>query len=570
MHIPEQKLKELLLGSDLVSEKTFQSAADESARLGQSVIDVLIGRGDVTEKYLSEILEPYLGVPSIDLEATAIDSAVLETIPETFAKAKQVIAFSKNAETGSIRVGMCDPLDYETIEFLRAKFDAWIEVFLITTKSLRFALKLYKQELGQSFSQIISENLKKFAPSRKDEDISKLAEELPIVAILNNIIEHAVALNASDIHFEPFAGSVLIRYRIDGVLEEILNLDKTIEPVLVTRVKILSNMRIDEHRVPQDGRFRFETDEENKLDVRVNIIPVMHGEKVEMRLLRSVNRPLSLDELGIGPGEIKIIGDEIKKPHGMILVTGPTGHGKTTTLYAILQILNTPKVNITTVEDPIEYEVSRINQTQVNTKAGITFANGLRALLRQNPDIIMVGEIRDNETVEIAIQAALTGHLVLSSLHTNDAPSALPRLLDMGAQAFLISSTVNMVIAQRLVRRICTHCIASRPMDEATRALITAQSSADKALNEAQIPKTLYAGQGCNLCAHTGFQGQIGVFEILKISDPIRKLVADQVSARDIRVQAIKEGMVTMFEDGLDKVQKGITTIEEVFRVVQE
>jgi len=570
MHIPEEKLKDLLLHSDILSTKIFDSASNESSRLGQSIVNILIGRGDITEKYLNELLEPYLNIPSIDLETVEIDQDVLESIPESLAKGKGLVPFARDPKTGAIKIGMVDPLDFDTIEYLRAKFNSWIDVFLITQKSLRFALKLYKKEIGQSFSQIISENVKKFTPTgTSEQDAAKLAEALPIVTILDQIIEHAVALNASDIHFEPFAENVLIRYRIDGVLEEILNLNKTIEPVLVTRVKILSGMRIDEHRTPQDGRFHFETDEENKIDVRVNVIPVMHGEKVEMRLLRSVNRPLNLDELGLSQGGVKIIGEEIKKPHGMILVTGPTGHGKTTTLYAILHLLNTPKVNITTIEDPIEYEIGRINQTQVNTKAGITFANGLRALLRQNPDIIMVGEIRDNETVEIAIQAALTGHLVLSSLHTNDAPSALPRLLDMGGQAFLISSTVNLVIAQRLVRRICNHCIASRPIDEQTKALILNQNS-DKHLSEEIIPKTLYAGQGCNLCGHTGFQGQIGLFEVLKISDPIRKMVSTQVPSGEIRQQAITEGMVTMFEDGLDKVQKGITTIEEVFRVVQE
>jgi type IV pilus assembly protein PilB len=298
-------------------------------------------------------------------------------------------------------------------------------------------------------------------------------------------------------------------------------------------------------------------------------MPIFHGEKVEMRLLKNSARPLTLKDLGFSDGATVILEEEIKKPHGMILVTGPTGHGKTTTLYAILHILNTPSVNITTIEDPIEYEFPRVNQTQVNTKAGITFANGLRALLRQNPDIIMVGEIRDDETVEIAIQAALTGHLVLSSLHTNDAPSAIPRLIDMKAPAFLISSTVNLIIAQRLVRKICTTCIESYKASEETTVLMTEQTKIAGG-DPKSIPETLYRGKGCNVCGNSGFLGQIGIFEVFPVTTEVRELIMAEAPVGELRKKAIANGMVSMFMDGLDKVEKGTTTIEEILRVVNE
>lgn len=570
MHITEEKLKNILIDSEIVSEDNFLLAKEKSLRANQPVINVLVGDGYITQDYLLELLEPYFGVTTVDLRQITIPSNVLELIPETYAKSKHVIIFEYNEEKKIAKVAMLDPLDYETIEFIRAKLDGWVEPYLTTSVSLKYGLKQYKRKIGEEFSRVISENVKSFFSTGGEADLTKMAEAVPIVNILDNIIEHAVALNASDIHFEPLTKEVLVRYRVDGLLHEVLSLHKTIEPILVARVKILASLQIDEHRVPQDGRFRFGEEEGSTTDVRVNVMPVMHGEKVEMRLLRSASQPLALEEIGLSGEAIKIVMGEIKKPHGMMLVTGPTGHGKTTTLYAILHLLNTPTVNITTIEDPIEYEVSRINQTQVNPKAGITFANGLRSLLRQNPDIIMVGEIRDSETVEIAVHSALTGHLVLSSLHTNDAPSALPRLVDMGAQPFLLASTVNLVIAQRLVRRICTSCIESYEVTPEMKKLIIEQVAFNSNAEKINIPKALFRGRGCKVCGNSGFQGQIGVFEALRVSQAIRELILKMSSVTDVRAQAIKEGMTTMFEDGLQKVERGITTIEEVLRVVRE
>lgn len=569
MHISEEKLKSILLDSGLINENDFNEALEESKRSGQSISNILIGEEKITEDYLAELMSPYYGSPIVNLKKENIDRSVIELIPEIYAKSKNIILFDFDKEKNTIKLAMLDPYDYETIEYVRAKFNAWVEPFLTTYSSLKYGLKQYKQKINLGFEETISQNVEQSLIVAKEKDLSKTASAVPIVSILDNIIEQAITLNSSDIHFEPLEHALLVRFRVDGVMSEILSLPQEIASILVARVKILGNLQIDEHRVPQDGRFRFEMEDGSNVDVRINVMPIFHGEKVEMRLLKNSARPLTLKDLGFSDGASEILSEEIKKPHGMILVTGPTGHGKTTTLYAILHILNTPLVNITTIEDPVEYEFPRVNQTQVNTKAGITFANGLRALLRQNPDIIMVGEIRDDETVEIAIQAALTGHLVLSSLHTNDAPSAIPRLIDMKAPGFLISSTVNLIIAQRLVRKICTSCIESYETTNETKTLIEEQIKLSGNIIK-DIPKTLYRGHGCKVCGNSGFLGQIGIFEVFPVTADVRELILSDADVSDLRKKAIENGMVTMFMDGLDKVEKGITSIEEILRVVNE
>lgn len=569
MHISEEKLKSILLESGLVSEDDFNAAHEEAKRSGQTTANVLIGDEKITEEYFTELLGPYYGAPIVNLKKEQIDRSTIQLLPEVYAKSKNVILFNYNKEKGIVKLAMLDPFDFDTIEYVRAKFGAWVEVYLTTPSSLHYGLIQYEQKIDVGFEQSISENVEKSLIVAGEGDLMKTATAVPIVTILDHIMEQAITLNSSDIHFEPLEHELLVRFRIDGIMSEILSLPVEIAHILVARVKILANLQIDEHRIPQDGRFRFELEDGSDLDVRVNIMPIFHGEKVEMRLLKSSARPLTLRDLGISDGASAILNEEIKKPHGMILVTGPTGHGKTTTLYAILHILNTPSVNITTIEDPIEYEFPRVNQTQVNAKAGVTFANGLRALLRQNPDIIMVGEIRDDETVEIAIQAALTGHLVLSSLHTNDAPSAIPRLIDMKAPAFLISSTVNLVVAQRLVRKICTTCVESYKSTEDTTRIMKEQVALAGG-DEKQIPATLYRGRGCKVCGLTGFLGQIGIFEVFPITTEVREMIIKEAPVGELRKKAIAGGMVTMFMDGLDKVAKGTTTIEEVLRVVNE
>ena len=355
---------------------------------------------------------------------------------------------------------MLDPEDFYTINYLRTLLNVWLDIYLMSQSDLKFGLRQYKKKINEEFGKVIEENLKESIGIAGALDMSKMIEAVPIVNIVNTIIEHAATSGASDIHFETFENKLIVRYRIDGILQEILNLPPVIAPILIARIKVLSNLQIDIHNAPQDGRFRFPI-EDQFVDVRVSVIPTFHGEKGEMRLLKGSLRPLTLYELGFSQSELPKIEMAIKKPRGMILVTGPTGSGKTTTLYAILGILNTPKVNIVSVEDPIEYDIPGVNQTQVNVKAGLTFSSGLRSFVRQNPDIIMVGEIRDGETADIAVNASLTGHRLLSTLHTNDAPTAIPRLLDLNVQPFLISSTLNVVIAQRLVRKICTACVHS-------------------------------------------------------------------------------------------------------------
>jgi type IV pilus assembly protein PilB len=573
MYIKEEKLKELLLDSGLVSAASFAAAKAEAFRSDQTITNVLIGREEITENYLLELLAPYFEVPIINLKKVTITAETLNLLPEVYVKNKGVVVFEANLEAKTAKIAMLNPMDLDTVNFVSHKLGFDLEVYLMSSVSLNFVLKQYNKTMGTSFNQIIDESIKQSISLSGETDLTRMAEAIPIVSILDSVLENAITMNASDLHFEPLPKKLLIRYRVDGIMQEILSLPKDISPILIARVKILAGMQIDEHRIPQDGRFHFNLEEGNKVDIRVNIMPVLNGEKVEMRLLKGSSKPLSLVDLGVNEDLEDIIVGEIKKPHGMILVTGPTGHGKTTTLYSILHILNTPKVNITTIEDPIEYEVGSINQTQVNTKAGVTFANGLRALLRQNPDIIMIGEIRDNETADIAVHSALTGHLVLSSLHTNDAPSAIPRLIDMGTMPFLLSSTLNLVIAQRLVRKVCSSCVKSEKLSALHKETITKQLAmfgVPPKKRAKLIPKESYHGQGCKVCEGSGFSGQIGIFEIMVVDDKIRAMITEATPAGEIRKMAMNNGMVSMFEDGLEKVRRGLTTVDEILRVTSE
>jgi len=570
MHVPEEKLKKLLLDSGLINEKDFTSAKEEAKRSGQTLVNILIGRGNIPEDYLIELLGEYLSIPKVDLKQETIPGGVLELVPENIAKVKRVVAFDKKEVEGRciLKLAMEDPLDLETINYIETKTGCFIKPYFTTASNINFIFKQYKRDIGRDFNKIIEENIASAAAMGKVSP-ERLAENIPIISMLDSIIEYAISLNSSDIHFEPLENKVLIRFRIDGILREIITLPKIVHPALVARIKILSSLAIDEHFKPQDGRFKFKL-EEQYVDVRVSVMPTFYGEKAVMRLLRSSARPLNLAELGLSPEALKIVQDNIRKTHGMLLSTGPTGCGKTTTLYTILNILNTPDVNIVTVEDPIEYDIPRINQTQVNPKAGITFATGLRSLLRQNPDIMMVGEIRDSETAEIAVHSALTGHLVLSTLHTNDAPTAIPRLIDMGIEPFLLASTLNLVIAQRLVRRICPQCITSFEVTPEIAEAIKEQLALIPDGKKHEIPKRLYKGKGCKLCGHTGYRGQIGIFEVFNIDAKIRELILTHSSIDTLRKAAVLGGMKTMFEDGLLKAEAGVTTIEEVLRVVRE
>lgn len=569
MHLTKENLKKIISESGLVSDEDLRVAENESFRSGQTLTDVLIGRGALSEQLLVESLSDFFKVPIVQLEKRRIDRAVLELVPESYAKSKEVVLFEidENLREGSL--AMADPNNFEVINHLSLMLDLRrFNVYLTTASSLKFALKFYKQEISEEFSKIIEENIQATRGFGGTASVGKLAESIPIIKILDSVIEHAASLGASDIHFEPFEDKLLVRYRLDGILEEILSLSKEIAPILVARIKVIANLQIDVHNAPQDGRFRHSL-ENQFIDIRVSVVPTFHGEKAEMRLLKGSLRPLSLSELGLSHSDLEKLTQAIKKPHGLILVTGPTGSGKTTTLYAILEILNTPRVNITTIEDPVEYEIPRVNQIQVNVKTGLTFASGLRTIVRQNPDIVMIGEIRDPESADIAINAALTGHLLLSTLHTNDAPGAVSRLIDLNVQPFLLASTLNMVIAQRLVRRLCKICVSSRTLDPKDQNTLEKQVK-ELGLNSEIIPKMVYAAKGCSACSFAGYQGQVGIFEIFNLSDAIRDLIMENASTQAIRKKAREEGMRTLFENGMEKVTAGFTSLEEVLRVASE
>ena len=572
MHIQENVLKKLLKENKLLEEKKFREAKNEAKRAGQTLVNVLIGKGIIREDYLMEILSDFFKIPKINLKGKEIDLDILNLIPENIAKLKKVVSFDKYFfdKEEVVKIAMTDPLDLETIRFIENFFKRPVEVYLTTHDSLAEILKQYKKQISEDFNKVIEENIAKVS-SLKGVALEKLAENIPIINIIDSVIEYAISLNASDIHFEPLAKRLLIRFRIDGILREVIDIPKIIHPAIIARIKIMSNLLIDEHSKPQDGRFKFKLEEET-VDVRVSIMPTFYGEKAVLRLLKSSFRPLNLGDLGLSDYNLSLVRENIKKSYGMILSTGPTGCGKTTTLYTILNILNKPGVNICTIEDPIEYDIPRINQTQVNPKAGITFANGLRSILRQDPDILMVGEIRDAETAEIAIHAALTGHLVLSTLHTNDAPTAIPRFIDLGIQPFLLASTLNAIIAQRLVRKICPNCIESYKLSKEEKKIISLQLKEiykEKAV-ERKISDSLYKGKSCKLCNYSGYKGRIGIFEVFNVDEKIRELILKNASIDEIKEEAIKGGMITMFEDGLRKAEAGITTLEEVLRVIRE
>jgi type IV pilus assembly protein PilB len=558
MNIATDSLKKLLIDSGFLQENDFDDAAKTATDLGKDVLDILIFRGYLNEDTVGSLISKYYGVPYANIKRQVIDKEVLTLLPEKIARAYKIIPFAR--DDGKIQLAMEDPENFEALEFVKRHTGLKVDVYFANKEDIAKALSQYKKGIKEDFGKIISENLKK---ASKEEDLAKAAEELPIVKILDTILEYAIAERASDIHIETQADDVVVRFRVDGVLRDIIRLKRGIELALVARIKILSNLKIDEHRVPQDGRYKVNMDDE-VISFRISIIPGFYGENVVMRLLHESVRPLSLEELGLIGKSVDLVRENITKPHGMILVTGPTGSGKTTTLYSILNILNTIEVKMCTIEDPIEYGINRISQIQVNSKTGLDFAAGLRALLRHDPDIIMVGEIRDEETAEIAIHSALTGHLVLSTLHTNTASGAIPRFIDMGVEDFLLASTLNIIIAQRLARKICPSCITKYNPDDELRRKIS------KELNVNLENQKFYKGQGCDKCNNKGYTGRVGIYEVLPASDKVRALITHKATSEEIQKQAVEDGMVAMLQDGLDKVSSGLTTIEEVIRVVRE
>lgn len=567
--IPASQLKARLIQENLTTPEKFDALAEEANLKNQNLIELLISERVADSTYMNRMVADLLGVELVNFNVTPINPDIVKIIPEEIARQRQIIIFSKEAD-GTLDVAMTDPSDLSALEYLEQHLRAKVKPYLATQSDLNRGYSVYGSQLTSDFKTIIEKNIQETLRNQ-GKTAEESAGQIPIVAIVDNIMSYAISLRASDIHLEVLEDVTLIRYRVDGILYEIMRIPKIVHTALVARLKLLAGAKIDEHYEPQDGRFRYQSANQT-VDVRVSIMPTFYGEKIVMRLLESSQKPLSLDELGFLPDIAKILGENLKKTYGMLIACGPTGAGKTTTLYALMNMLNKPNVNIVTVEDPIEYNMRYVNQSQVNAKAGVTFASGLRAILRQDPNIIMVGEIRDKETANISVQAALTGHLLLSSLHTNDAPTAIPRLFDLEIPPFLVGSVLNLVVAQRLVRKICKSCIYSyQPEAEVSKLLADQVEELGLKVKSYTVPKLLFRGKGCAVCNDTGYQGRAGIYEVLSISEAIRKIiVSPEFDLDKLREQAAEEGMVTMFEDGLKKAELGVTTIDEVLRVIRE
>jgi len=572
MPLPQQLIDQMVLSLNLIPKEQLQTLKKEAKKEHVPLEELLLKNNILTEDLLYENLANILGLEFINLKNVTIRRDILFLIPEPIANTHRVIAFDKTNTV--LKLATVEPDDIQIFEFIEKRIGLTIEKYLTTPSSLNEALKQYRKTLQAEFQNI---NEKPGA----EKELSKLAADIPIVRIVDTLLEYAFYENASDVHIEPLEKEITVRYRIDGILKQVMTLPKEALDGVIARIKILSQLKVDEHRLPQDGRFKVQTDK-FKIALRVSTIPTFDGEKIVLRVLNETQQLRSLEHLGLQKAPLDILKKNIAKPHGMILATGPTGSGKTTTLYTILSVLNTTEVNISTVEDPVEYRLQHINQSQVNPKIGYTFASGLRALLRQDPDIIMVGEIRDKETAEIAINAAMTGHLVLSTLHTNDAITTIPRLLDMNIPTFLVSSTVNVIIAQRLVRKICLDCIESyksnkKSMHELKQFVdvshITKMLAREKVIvdsNQNFESLLFYRGKGCKKCGDSGYKGRIGIYEILEVTDEIRELINKNPSLQELSRAVDSVGMLRVLEDGFIKAKNGITTIEEIIRVSQE
>jgi type IV pilus assembly protein PilB len=556
--------------SQLVSQKVIdQATADkyefEILQKGVAVDDYLISTAGLQKEVVLKIKAASLNVQYVDISAAAIDPQAIALIPETLARRYTIMPYQYDATTESLYVATTDPLNFSLIEFLESKSRKRV-IFALAVKE--DIVKSINNSYSQNLSPEVRDALKEVAPTQVAPQQEQLQNEsnAPMAKIVNTILEFAIKSRASDIHIEPEEGKTRVRYRIDGILQEKLTLPRTIHESLVSRLKILTDMKIDERRVPQDGRFNYRNAEE-EIDIRASTLPTVHGEKVVMRLLKKTGGIPTMEKLGFRPDTLKLVYEAITHPNGIVLVTGPTGSGKTTTLYSVLSQLNKPTTNIVTLEDPVEYQIPGINQVQVNQQAGLTFSTGLRSFLRQDPNIILVGEIRDKETTALAVQAALTGHLVFSTLHTNDSASTVPRLIDLGGEPFLLATVIQAIIAQRIVRRVCDYCKETYPAD-------AGQSDQIKEVLGDLLPQKykngepimVFRGKGCEECARSGYLGRIGIYEVLKMSPALNKLVFKSASSDEIYAEAVKEGMVNMKQDGYLKALDGFTTVEEVIR----
>ena len=556
MPIDVERLKKAIIELGLASAEQVAAAEKEAERAGISFFEAVVSREILTDEQLGQVEADLLGMSFVNLRKVPVPDAVLSIIPEVAARSRRAIAYARDAR--GLRVAMNNPEDLEFIRSLRKKVGEPVTAVYATTKDIEEAFSRYRKDIREVFSELIDKQIKAAGEAFRPED-------LPITKIVDTLLAYAYENNASDLHIEPQEKKTVVRFRIDGVLHDAAVFPKRLHDLVVSRIKILAKLKTDEHRAAQDGKFRMIRDGV-RVDVRVSVAPIVEGEKAVLRLLSEKARAFALPELGFSPSDVAKVTAAIEKPFGMIMATGPTGSGKTTTLYALVKILNERDVNIATIEDPVEYEIEGINQIQVNPDTNLTFADGLKSIVRQDPDIIMVGEIRDPETASIAVNAAMTGHLLLSTLHTNDAATAFPRLLEMKVEPFLIASSTNIVIAQRLVRRICRQCIESyeTPISEVEKSVPKAMI--EKLVGPGKKTLRLFRGQGCDACGHSGRMGRVGVYEIIEMTDTLREMVMRRADAGEIRRQAISDGMTTMFEDGLAKVFEGMTTFEEVIR----
>lgn len=602
MRISDALVEKLLVNADRLTNEQLASLEEQRAAEKKPLQDLVVQNNIIDEKDLTKLYAEEIDIPFIELNPKEIKREVLKLIPERVARQYNVVLFGIEDDKTKL-LAMEDPDDIQAVSFLQKQLGEDIKVHIATQSGIRGALDQYRGSMGNEITKVVATDEEEEA-QEEDIDEQDLAEDSPIAQTVNLIIEYAIRSSASDIHIEPRENHIIVRYRVDGVLREANKLPKKVHGALVSRIKILSNLKIDERRAPQDGRFKIQVGG-NMYALRVSTLPITEGEKVVMRILNEGSQAATLEELGYWGISLDSINNAIKQPHGMILVTGPTGSGKSTSLFSVLSLLNKPAVNISTVEDPVEYKIPGANQTQVNPKAGMTFAAGLRALLRQDPNIIMVGEIRDSETAGLAVQAALTGHLVFATLHTNNAATCLPRLLDMSIEPFLIASTVRAVVGQRLVRRLCVDCreevTPDAPIlkqiaeifgtdDAATMKRVhqleeqalaggigkisSGKSPADTtklSTTDSKITRLFKVHDGgCESCNHVGYRGRMGIYEVLDNSSELQKLIVANGTSDQIQQQSVKEGMVTMQIDGFIKALRGQTTVEEILRVTSE
>ena len=568
LDINQRSTSELLLQGHELTQEQYNALKTESTNASIDMDELLAKKKLVSDETFYEYRAKLLNVPFISIATLPLSPEALTFIPKAVAERFVLLPFGYDKANQTLSIAMANPLDLEAINFVKQKTGLTIIVFQGVPSEIGSSIGTqYSFGLIGDVKQALKET-ERFTTIKTfdQQSISEVIKEAPIAKIVSTILEYAMKSRASDIHVEPMEERVRVRYRIDGILYERLSLPLGVREAVISRIKILSGMKIDEHRTPQDGRFNFKFGEE-EVDLRVSVLPTTYGEKIVLRLLKKSGGVATMADLGLKGSALKTLETAILRPHGIIIVCGPTGSGKTTTLYSVLSKLNTAKVNILTLEDPVEYQIAGANQVQVNPDVGLTFASGLRSFLRQDPNIILVGEIRDSETAGLAIQAALTGHLVFSTLHTSTAAGTLPRLIDMGAEAFLLSSTINAVVGQRIARKICNDCRVSYPIPESIlKEMITVLGPL---FPKVQEPK-LFKGKGCETCGLSGYHGRIGIFEVMSITEKVAQLILQKTDATTIERQAVAEGMITMKQDGYLKVLEGVSTLDEILRVAQD